>query len=159
MTATKEPEVQHQDTGEMMRLRVVNPPKTIYDAAGNKVGGSVFNGYTGYFIKDADGRTVGESPGRVYLGWETAIPLYRPFRDEDGNHLRNPDGSLKWKKQKPPKWGELIEILPPPRGWQPMEVQQSTIVSPLARNSAGKKAGSTKSFGRSNRAADANIGE
>jgi len=158
MTATKE---QYQDTGEMMRLRVVNPPKTIYDAAGNKIGGSVFNGYKGYFIKDADGRTVGESPGRVYLGWETAIPLYRPFRDEEGNHLRNPDGSLKWKKQGVPKWAELVEILPPPRGWQPIdeEAPKSTVVSPLARSAGGRKAGSTKSFGRSTRAADANIGE
>ena len=62
MTAQKESQEQYQDTGEMMRLRVVNPPKTIYDAAGNKVGGSVFNGCVGYFIKDADGRMVGERP-------------------------------------------------------------------------------------------------
>ncbi len=143
MTATKEPEVQHQDTGEMMRLRVARPTKPIYDAQGNLVGGWIFNGYISQ---------------RVYLGNETDIPLYRPFRDEEGNHLRNPDGSLKWKKQPVPKWADLVEIVPPPRGWVPLEAEKSTIVSPLAKSSA-KKVQSTKSFGRSNRAADANIGE
>ena len=142
MTTTKE---QHQDTGEMMRLRVVNPSKPIYDASGNLIGGWIYNGYIGQ---------------RVYLGNETDIPLYRPFRDEEGNHLRNSDGSLKWKKQSVPKWADLVEIVPPPRGWQPMESEapKSTVVSPLAK-SAGKKVASTKSFGRSNRAADAIIGE
>jgi hypothetical protein len=143
MTATKDAEVQHQDTGEMMRLRVVNPTKPVYDASGNLVGGWIYNGYIGQ---------------RVYLGNETDIPLYRPFRDEEGNHLRNPDGSLKWKKQPVPKWAELVNIVPPPRGWQPLEAEKSTIVSPLAK-STGKKVSSTKSFGRPTRAADATIGE
>jgi len=144
MTATKE-QVQHKDTGENMLLRVVNPTKPIYDGQGHLIGGWIYNGYIGQ---------------RVYLGNETEIPLYRPFRDEEGNHLRNEDGSLKWKKQPVPKWAELVKMVPPPRGWQPLEEEapKSTVVSPLAK-SVGKKVGSTKSFGRSTRAADANIGE
>jgi hypothetical protein len=142
MTAT---EVQHQDTGEMMRLRVVSPTKPQYDIHGNLIGGWTYNGYIGQ---------------RVYLGQETDIPLYRPFKDEDGNHLRNADGSLKYKKQNVPKWAELVKIVPPPRGWEPLEYEKATPVSPLAKSAGGNKGKPTKSFGRSQtRAADTAIGE
>ena len=146
MTATQEQvQEQVQDTGEMMRVRVVNPPNMKFDIHGNAIGGSIFNGYIGQ---------------RVYLGQETDIPLYRPFKDEDGKHLRNPDGSLRYKKQSVPKWAELVKIVPPPRGWEPLEAAPSTPVAPLAKSAGGAKVKGTKSFGRSTaRAADTSIGE
>ena len=142
MTATKEA-VQHEDTGEMMRLRVVNPTKPQFDIHGNLVGGWTYNGYIGQ---------------RVYLGQETDIPLYRPFKDEDGTHLRNPDGSLRYKKQNVPKWAELVAMVPAPRGWEPLEAEKSTVVSALAKSKGTVKAKANKTFG-SKRAADTIIGE
>jgi hypothetical protein len=145
MTTPQVMQNQHQDTGEMMRLRVVNPPNMKFDIHGNAIGGSIYNGYIGQ---------------RVYLGQETDIPLYRPFRDEDGHHLRNADGSLRYKKQSVPKWAELVKIVPPPRGWEPEEAKPATPVAPLAKSAGGAKAKATKSFGRSTaRAADTSIGE
>lgn len=135
----------HTDTGEMMRLRVTNPPNAEFTTAGEMVGGNIFNGYIGQ---------------RVYLGQETDIPLYRPFRDEEGNHLANPDGTLRYKKQGVPKWGELVAIIPAPRGWEPPEapVPKSTAAAPLVKSVKGARPnGSTKTFGRG-RAADASIG-
>lgn len=136
---------QHQDTGEMMRLRVVNPPNAKFTATGEMVGGHIFNGYIGQ---------------RVYLGQETDLPLYGPFRDEDGNHLRNADGTLRYKKYSVPKWGELVQIVPAPRGWVPLEepAPKSSAAAPLVKSVKGARPnGSTKTFGR-NRAADASIG-
>lgn len=133
------------DTGEMMRLRVTNPPNAEFTTSGEMVGGNIFNGYIGQ---------------RVYLGQETDIPLYRPFRDEEGNHLSNADGTLRYKKQGVPKWGELVEIVPAPRGWEPPEapVPKSTAAAPLVKSVKGARPnGSTKTFGRG-RASDTSIG-
>ena len=139
-TATEYP----QDTGEMMRLKVVNPPNAKFTTQGEMVGGHIFNGYIGQ---------------RVYLGQTTDIPLYRPYKDEDGNQLVNPDGSLRWKKQSVPRWAELVEIVPPPRGWVPPEapVAKTTAAAPLVKSTPAKKGGSTKSFGRGGRASDTSI--
>lgn len=146
MPDTSETEVteQYVDTGEMLRLRVVNPPNAKFTATGEMVGGHIYNGYIGQ---------------RVYLGQETDIPLYRPFRDEDGNHLTNPDGTLRYKKHKVPRWAELVEIVPAPRGWVPLEAPapKSHAAAPLVKSVKGARPnGSTKTFGR-NRAADTSI--
>jgi hypothetical protein len=142
-TETEVPE-QFQDTGEMLRLRVVNPPNAKFTATGEMVGGHIYNGYIGQ---------------RVYLGQETDIPLYRPYRDEDGNHLMNPDGTLRYKKQGVPRWGELVAIVPAPKGWEPpvAPVKKATAAAPLVKSVKGARPnGSTKTFGR-NRAADTSI--
>jgi len=143
MPDTEEKTVQHQDTGEMMRLRVVNPPNAKFTADGQMVGGHVYNGYIGQ---------------RVYLGQETDIPVYRPFRDEEGNHLKNADGTLRYKKQSTPRWAELVAIIPAPRGWMPLEepAPKSTAAAPLVKSVKARPNGSTKTFGR-NRAADSSI--
>lgn len=140
--ATEQTE-QYVDTGEMLRLRVVNPPNAKFTTNGEMVGGHIFNGYIGQ---------------RVYLGQETDIPLYRPFRDEDGNHLVNPDGTLKYRKQGVPRWAELVNIVPPPKGWEAptTPMPKSTIAAPLAKSVKGNTNRSTKTFGRS-RAADSSI--
>lgn len=143
MPDTEEKTVQHHDTGEMMRLRVVNPPNAKFTAGGEMVAGHIYNGYIGQ---------------RVYLGQETDIPMYRPFRDEEGNHLKNEDGTLKYRKQGVPRWAELVEIVPAPRGWVPLEAPapKSTAAAPLVKSVKGRPNGSTKTFGR-NRAADSSI--
>lgn len=145
MPDTDETEVteQHSDTGEMMRLRVVNPPNAKFTALGEMVGGHIYNGYIGQ---------------RVYLGQETDIPLYRPYRDEENNHLRNADGSLRYKKQGVPRWAELVEIVPAPRGWVAPEAPapKANVAAPLVKSVKGRPNGSTKTFGR-NRASDSSI--
>lgn len=130
-----EPTEQHTDDGTNYLLRVVRPQKAQYSSDGQLINGWVYNGYEGR---------------RVYVGQETQIPVYRPFRDEDGNHLRNPDGTLKWKKQAVPKWAELVKIVPPPRGWEPLEAAPALAVAPIAKATGkAQKPGSTKSFGGS----------
>lgn len=134
-----------QDTGEMMRLKVVNPPNAKFSTQGEMINGHIYNGHIGQ---------------RVYLGQMTDLPLYRPFRDEDGNHLRNPDGTLRYKKQNVPKWGQLVEIVPAPRGWQPLEAAPARPESAISKASGANKGGSQKSFGRKTaRAADTSITE
>lgn len=136
-TATKP--IFTEDTGEMLRLRVVSPTKSIFDGNGDLIGGHIFNGYIGK---------------RVYLNEITDIPKFRPYRDDEGRHLMNEKGELLYRENVVPKWADLIEVVPAPPGWRPAtpprrpvpaEAALSKGRAKLSDGRSGKMRGATSS--------------
>ena len=86
------------------------------------------------------------------------VATNNPFNQQAAKELAAATSSrLLWYIAAP---AELVKIVPPPRGWEPLEAAPSTPVAPLAKSAGGAKVKGTKSFGRSTaRAADTSIGE